>query len=305
MHSNLLNLSIVIKLKNLIHALRKSPIPRTHVFEVKALKEAIFEPNWHFHSEYQLFMVLNGTGTRFIGDNVKHFRKGDITFTGPNLPHLWRSDSEGIPSKNTSWSEGIVVYFHESFIGTDLLEKEEMIKLKQLFKKSLRGIDIYGDTAKEVRDMLQNLLRLRGFDSVLELLKILNCISKTTEFEMLASPGYTNTLREGDTERMNNVYAYIMKNFKNKIAIAELASLTNMTPTSFSRYFKVHSNKTFSDFISEIRIGHACKLLIEKRVNISQACYESGFQTMSNFNRQFKAITNRTPAAYKKQYAMR
>lgn len=96
-----------------------------------------------------------------------------------------------------------------------------------------------------------------------------------------------------------------MKNFKNKISIAELASLTSMTPTSFSRYFKIHSNKTFSDFISEIRIGHACKLLIEKRVNISQACYDSGFLTMSNFNRQFKAITNRTPAAYRKEYAMR
>tara|TARA_R110002049_G_scaffold240425_1_gene413875 strand:+ start:120582 stop:121451 length:870 start_codon:yes stop_codon:yes gene_type:complete len=289
----------------LVQALRKSPIPRTHIFEVKTLKEAIFDPNWHFHSEYQLFLVLNGTGTRFIGDNVKHFKNGDITFTGPNLPHLWRSDNEGIASDKSDWSEGIVVYFHENFIGSDLLEKEEMIKLKQLFRKSLRGIDIYGETAEKVNKMLQNLLRLQGFDSVLELLKILNCLSKTNEFEVLASPGYTNTLKEGDTERMNNVYAYIMKNFKKKIAIAELASLTNMTPTSFSRYFKVHSNKTFSDFISEIRIGHACKLLIEKRVNISHACYESGFQTMSNFNRQFKAITNRTPAAYRKEYAMR
>ena len=289
----------------MVQALRKSPILSTHIFEIKALKEAIFEPNWHFHSEYQLFMVLNGTGTRFIGDNVKHFKNGDITFTGPNLPHLWRSDGESDLADKKNWSEGIVVYFHQNFIGSDLLEKEEMIKLKQLFKNSLRGIDIYDVTAEKVSEMLRNLLRLQGFESVLELLKILNCISKTSEFKILASPGYTNTLKEGDTERMNKVYTYIMKNFKNKISIAELASLTSMTPTSFSRYFKIHSNKTFSDFISEIRIGHACKLLIEKRVNTSQACYDSGFLTMSNFNRQFKAITNRTPAAYRKEYAMR
>lgn len=285
-------------------ALKKSPIPSTYTFELKALKETHFDPNWHFHSEFQLFLVLNGQGTRFIGDSVKHFKKGDITFTGPNLPHLWRSDFEDSSVKENIWSEGIVVYFHENFLGNELLEKEEMIKIRQLFKKSRRGLNIYGDSAKEIKGMLHNLLTLTGFDSVIELLKILNNISKSSEIELLASPGYTNTLKEGDTDRMNKVYAYVMKNFRRKIAISELATLTNMTPTSFSRYFKIHSNKTFSEFMSEIRIGHACKLLIEKRVNVSQACYESGFQTLSNFNRQFKAITNRTPAAYKREYTM-
>lgn len=86
------------------------------------------------------------------------------------------------------------------------------------------------------------------------------------------------------------------------MVLADLAKLTNMTPTSFSRYFKQHANKSFSDFVSEIRIGHACKLLIEQKINVSQACYESGFQTLSNFNKQFKTITNRTPLAFKKEY---
>tara|TARA_R110000751_G_scaffold81086_3_gene163390 strand:- start:836 stop:1276 length:441 start_codon:yes stop_codon:yes gene_type:complete len=141
-----------------------------------------------------------------------------------------------------------------------------------------------------------------GFEGILHLLKILDFISQTKEYAILASPGYTNTLREADTQRMFNVYAYVMKNFKRKIALAELADLTNMTPTSFSRYFKIHANKSFSEFVSEIRIGHACKLLIEQKMNVSQACYQSGFQTLSNFNKQFKTITNRTPLAYKKEY---
>ena len=152
--------------------------------------------------------------------------------------------------------------------------------------------------------MLSKLLTLKGFDSVLELLKILNLLSQTSEISPLASPGYTNTLKEGDTDRMNAVYAYVMKNFKQQMSVSELAELTSMTPTSFSRYFRIHANKSFSEFVSEIRIGHARKLLIEKRLSASQACYESGYRTLSNFNRQFKALTKLTPSAYKKQYQM-
>ncbi|MFH6602581.1 AraC family transcriptional regulator [Maribacter algicola] len=285
-------------------ALQKSLIPRTHAFMVQELKQPVFDPNWHFHPEYQLFMVLKGKGTRFIGDHVKPFQEGDITFLGPNLPHFWRSDTEDSASDSDIHAEGIVVYFQEDFLGKSLLDKEEGIMLRKLFKKSLRGFDVTGKTATSVRRMLLDLPTLEGFDTVLGLLRILNLLSRTDDIELLASSGYTNTLREGDTERMNRVYAHVLKHFKRKIPISELAALTHMTPTSFSRYFKTHANKTYSEFVSEIRVGHACKLLIDKKMNASQACYESGFRTLSNFNRQFKAFTNRTPSAYKKRYEM-
>ena len=119
---------------------------------------------------------------------------------------------------------------------------------------------------------------------------------------MLANPDYSNSLKESDTERMNKVHAYVMKNFREKITLEEVAALANMTPSSFSRYFKTHANKTFSDFLTGIRIGYSCKLLIEKRMNITEACYESGFNTLSNFNRQFKAYTQTTPLQYKNRY---
>ncbi|CAM3332950.1 AraC family transcriptional regulator [Zobellia roscoffensis] len=283
-------------------ALRKSPIPKTHAFVVQKLKQPIFDPNWHFHPEYQLFMVLNGKGTRFIGDHVEQFQEGDITFTGPNLPHLWKSDMDQPDQKIKA--EGIVVYFDHDFISAPLLHKEEYIRLRQLFKKSLRGFKVVGATAKSLRKKIADLPTLEGFDSVLGLLQILNILAKTEDLNLLASSGYTNTLREGDTERMNRVYAHVMKHFKRKLPISEMAQLTNMTPTSFSRYFKTHANKTFSEFVSEIRIGHACKLLIDKKMNPSQACYQSGFRTLSNFNRQFKIATSITPSAYKQRYRM-
>ena len=285
-------------------ALQKSPIPDTHAFVAKALRQSVFDPNWHFHPEYQIFMVSKGSGTRFIGDHVQPFKKGEITFTGPDLPHLWRSDTKGPTQKNDIRAEGIVVYFQDNFIGENLMQKEEAIKVRQLFKRSLRGMDITGKTAQNVQKMLLKLLKLKGFDRVLQLMKILNCMAQSEETELLASAGYTNTQKEGDTERMNRIYAHVMQCFTQTIRISEVAALAHMTPTSFSRYFKVHANKTFSEFVSEIRIGHACKLLIEKKTNVSLACYASGFQTLSNFNRQFKKITKRTPLDYKREYLL-
>jgi AraC-like DNA-binding protein len=101
---------------------------------------------------------------------------------------------------------------------------------------------------------------------------------------------------------MNKVHAYVMKNFREKITLNEVAALANMTPSSFSRYFKTHANKTFSEFLAGIRIGYSCKLIIEKKMNITQTCYDSGFNTLSNFNRQFKALTQFTPMEYRRRY---
>ncbi len=286
-------------------ALQKSPIPNNRAYLAKLLHEPAFDPHWHFHSEYQLFMVLKGGGTRFIGDSIKPFKAGDITFTGPDLPHLWRSDEIRKQEKNIAWSEGVVIYFKKDFIGENLMQTEEAIRLRQLFYKSLRGMEFTGRTASNLKQLILELVSLEGFEGILHLLKILDVISKTTEYKLLANPGYTNTLREADTERMYQVYAYVMENFNRKIALSELAELTNMTSTSFSRFFKVHANKSFSEFVSEIRVGHACKLLIEQKMNASQACYESGFQTLSNFNKQFKSVTKNTPLAYKNRYQMK
>ena len=283
-------------------ALQKSPIPDAHAFVVKNLKEPHFDLNWHFHPEYQLFVVLKGTGTRFVGDHVQPFREGDMVFTGPNLPHLWRSDDVYFEGRKDLSTNGIVIYFHEDFLPDSLLHTEEAIKVRNLLEKAKRGLSIAGSTAQEVQQKMLELLQLEGFESIIHLLKILHILSGSREYHLLSSAGYTNSLKEGDTEKMNQVHAYVMKNFKSKISLEEVAALANMTPTSFSRYFKTHANKTFSSFLSEIRVGYACKLLIEQKMNVAQACYASGFFTLSNFNKQFREITGKSPVAYRKAY---
>jgi AraC-like DNA-binding protein len=285
-----------------MRALQKSPISSDRAFECHFLKAPHFDPNWHFHSEYQLFIVLKGTGTRFIGDHVAPFKPGDLVLTGPNLPHLWRSDPEYFESDDQLSTEGIVVYFPEGFFDNHFLQKMEAMQLRQLLGRAERGLSYRGRTVDRVREMMFKLVENEDFEGILQLLNILQVLSQSEEYTLLANPGYSNSLKDSDTERMNKVHAYVMKHFREKITLEEVAAMANMTASSFSRYFKTHANKTFSEFLTGIRIGYSCKLLIEKKINVTQACYDSGFNTLSNFNRQFKVFTHTTPVEYRRRY---
>jgi AraC-like DNA-binding protein len=283
-------------------ALQKSPISDNYAFEVKYLTAPYFDPNWHFHAEYQLFLVVKGTGTRFIGDHVSAFRECDLVFTGPNLPHLWQSDHEYFENNPDLVTEGIVIYFPENFLGKDFLHKNEMYKVKQLFQQAQRGMEIYGQTHMKMSHLMHEILLVHDFDRILALLNLLNMMANSSEHRLLATEGYSNSMKETETDRMNRVHAHVMKNFREKISLEEVAAIANMSPSSFSRYFKVHANKTFSDFLIEIRVGHSCKLLTNQKMSVSQICYDSGFNTLSNFNRQFKAVTHYSPLEYRKKY---
>lgn len=282
--------------------LRKELNLPTVSFTAIELIESHFDSNWHFHPHYQVFTVLEGSGTRFIGDDIRHFEAGDTVFLGPNIPHLWRSDRayfEGNPELKT---HGIVVYFTEDFLGEHFFQKPEMHMLRQLLEKGKRGLDIMGNARDYVKKSLKELVITDGFGAILEILTTLHILSQSSEVSYITSLGYVNTHKVSETERMQKVHEYVMKHFKEELRLNEVAALTNMTEAAFCRYFKSRTNKTFSDFVSEIRVGYACKLLVEERLSVTQICYESGFNTVSNFNRQFKNLTNKSPLQYQKEY---
>jgi AraC-like DNA-binding protein len=283
-------------------AVHKVEIPGSKAFVVHYLDDTFFDTNWHFHSEYQLFVVLEGTGTRFIGDNISHFQEGDMVFTGPNIPHLWRNDDIYFHKENNLRVHGVVVYFPENFLGDAILKKDEMHGVRALFEKGRRGLAFHGQTNQEVTWMLKELLELKGVESIVKLLNILNALAESTEYQYISSVGYTNTSKEVDKDRMSDVYNYIMLNFKKNIMLEEVAEIASMSATSFSRYFKARTNKSFSSFVSELRIGYACKQLMEDKNTIAQICYECGYNTLSNFNKQFKEHMYKTPFEYRKEY---
>lgn len=283
-------------------AIHKSTIPDSQMFLIKDLEDRHFDPVWHSHSEYQLFVVLEGSGTRFIGDSVKSFRENELILTGANLPHLWRSDETYFEKDSNLKTSGIVIYLQQDFLGEHMMEKEEMVLLKKLFKKSSRGLDFYGERKVQVIKMMKELLRLSGLESLILLLKILNLLATSKEYHYISHTEYINPFKENEADRMNKVYEYALKNFRKKVLLEELAELLHMTPTSFSRYFTNKNNKAFSKFIAELRIKHACKLLTETDLPVSTISYESGFNTLSNFNKQFKEVMLKKPSDYKKEF---
>lgn len=282
--------------------LEKSIESLNQSFLVKKLQEPFFDPNWHFHPHYQLFTVIKGTGTRFIGDDIRHFEEGDTVFLGPNMPHLWRSDRPYFEKESQLQTEGIVVYFKEDFLGNDFFEKPEMFDIKSFLKNSERGLDLTGTLGAEMLGDLNELLGLTGFEGISKLLNILHKLSVTGDYQYISSSNYTNTHKISETERMRIVHEYVLKHFKENINLSTVASLSNMTEAAFCRYFKSRTNKTFSDFVKEIRIGNACKILQNEQKSISQICYESGYNTVSNFNNQFKLLKGVSPLQYQKLY---
>lgn len=285
-----------------MRTIQKSSIPKSKVFVIRELNALHFDPDWHFHPEYQLFVVLEGKGTRFIGDTIKPFKEGDMVFMGPNLPHIWRSDHAYFAKNKSLRTRGIVIYLQENFLCAPIDQKEEMEKIHYLFQRSIRGLEVKGKTNKRITEMMIVLTTLKGVESIIQLLKILNTLAKSKDCLPIAHAGYVNLYKENEKDRMNKVIAYVMSNFKNKIGLIEVANLANMTHTSFSRYFKSRVNKSFSEFLCEVRIDHACKLLHEAEMSVSQVSYECGFYTLSNFNKQFKDMTGKTPLMYKKEY---
>ena len=283
-------------------ALQKSAIPPSQIFAIRQLEEKHFDPVWHAHSEYQLFVVLEGTGTRFIGDSIKSFGPGELILTGPHLPHVWRSDEIYFDRHNDNKTRGIVIYLNENFLGEHFLEKDEMILLKKLFNKSMRGLEFYGPKKEKVISLMKQLVELKGISSVMHLLQILEILSGTKEYHYISTKVYEDAFDQHETDRLNKVYEYAFQNFRKKVVLEDLAGLLHMTPTSFSRYFTMKNNKPFSKFISEIRIKHACKMLTETDESIAQICYDCGFNTLSNFNKQFKEIMQKKPTQYKRDF---
>ena len=283
-------------------ALHKSSIPPSQIFVIKNLEDKHFDPVWHAHSEYQLFVVLEGIGTRFIGDSIKSFKPGELVLTGPHLPHVWRSDETYFEKKSSHKAKGIVIYLNENFLGEHILEKEEMLALKKLFSKSMRGLEFYGPKKTEVIKLMSELTEMQGLHSVIHLLHILEILATTKEYHYISSKPYDDSFNQSETDRLNKVYEYAFKNFRKKVLLEEIAELLHMTPTSFSRYFTMKNNKTFSRFIAEIRIKHACEMLTETDESVAQICYDCGFNTLSNFNKQFKEIISKKPSEYKKEF---
>ncbi|MEO5997716.1 MAG: AraC family transcriptional regulator [Chitinophagaceae bacterium] len=263
-------------------------------------KGTYFPAPWHFHPEYELVQVTKSTGRRMVGDHIGHFAEGDLVLMGPLLPHVWVNDPIYIQRNEGDAADAIVVQFVNDFLGEDFLEIPEMNNFKRILRLSHNGIEIKGKTKVQINELMKKMLGANGLQRLSLLFNIFDILSSTKEYKLLASVGFVQNISLKGSDRFSNITEYIMRNFDNEISLSEIASVANMAITTFCNFFKEHYRVTFVEYLNEIRIGHACKLLVEKNKNVVEAAYECGFNNLANFNRQFKKIKNMTPTEYRK-----
>ncbi len=259
---------------------------------------------WHYHPEYELVLVLKSTGKKVVGDHISNFSDGDLTFMGPYLPHVYQNDQRYYEGNQKLTAEAIVIHFTENFLGEYFFNISEMEPIRNLLEESVTGFTITGNTRKLVAKKMSRMLQMEGPQKIIELLTVLHILAGTEEKERLANPGFIDNCRMSGSEKITRVCDYIMKNFTKDISLQEVAKIASMSPNAFCLFFKQRTRKTFINFLNEVRIGYACKLLSGNQYNISEICYISGFQNLSNFNRQFKKTVHKTPLEYKKELAL-
>jgi AraC-like DNA-binding protein len=257
---------------------------------------------WHYHPELELHYVIRGEGVRLIGDNVSNFSSGEVIFMGENLPHTWRCGEEYFQGQPDREVEAIVIHFLPDCLG-QVVSSPEGYLLPRLFEKAKSGLLIQGEARQTVAGLMRAALRAVNLERIIILLQILKILSETEEVQLIASPHRSaNAINETDNIRLNKVWTYTLSNYRKEITLEEIAEVGNLSVTSFCRYFKLITKKTYYDFLIEIRISHACRLLVENKLPTEVVCFECGFNNVSNFYRHFKKVTGLTPLVYKKKY---
>ncbi|WP_353127000.1 AraC family transcriptional regulator [Parapedobacter pyrenivorans] len=282
--------------------LRKIDPGTDYSFSVREDIHPYLYNHWHYHPEVELTFIRKGNGIRLVGDSMQPFEDGDLVLLGANVPHLWRSDSSYFKESSELTIEAIAIHFKVDFWGDLFLALPEMIPIKKLLEGAQRGMRITGRTHALVAAKMEEIIHMQGVTRIEQLLHMLNLIALPGECEPLSSTGFVQTYNANNTDRIDQIFNYTFTHFREPMSIEKVAGAVNLSPHSFCRYFKTRTLKTYWQFLLEVRIGHACKLLIENKWNISEVAFTSGFSNLSNFNRQFKAVMQLTPIQYIKAY---
>ncbi len=254
--------------------------------------------HWHHHPEYELVLITKGKGKRMVGDTITRFENNDLVLIGSYTPHEWLCDPEYFSTSNDFKGEGIVVQFQYDFLGEKFFDIPENAKLKHLLIESSRGYEFYGKTKSKIIYIILRMLKMPDFKRLQALMSIFEIIHDTKEFNILASPSFKEPFPLNQNEPMRKALKFVLQNFHKQIQIKDMLEVTNISASSFSTLFKNAYKMPFKEYLLNIRIGYSCKLLTENCYNISEVAYHSGFENISNFNRQFKKIKGITPSQF-------
>lgn len=270
-------------------------------FVVKYFDYPYFPTPWHYHPEYEIVLVTESVGKRYVGDNISDFKENNLAIIGPNLPHTYKNDESYMEKASTKRAKSIVIHFSKSSLGNDFLSIPEAQKINYLLNNCNGGFDIKGQTNKKVREIMKKMLQQKGIARWQSLLKVLTLISESEDLVQISNANLVG-VNDKESERLSKIVDYIYSNYMNEIKIADIAKITNMTESSLSRFFIQRTRKSLSAFLMEVRLHNACTMLQKNNLNISEIGYQNGFNNLSNFNRQFKKYYLCSPKAYRSQF---
>lgn len=279
-------------------ALRRITINPEYSFSVRKDTGTQVYSMWHHHPEIELFLIRGGKGLQIVGDKTSNFTEAcHMIVTGPYLPHTLVYDQA--PGHEV---EAVVVHFDPHLFGKTFLNLPEMKPVRELLEQTACGLEIRGRTLELMEKQLFELYEAGYTERLLMLIRILYTIASEKEYDVIASTGFAGDFSLRDNTRLNRIYQFTFGNFQRSVTIDEVASQLNLSKESFCRYFKMKTGKTYIRFLMEVRIGHACKLLMENEMNVAEICFACGYNNASNFHHQFKAIKGVTPYQYQKDY---
>lgn len=249
---------------------------------------------WHFHPEYEIVYVEAEQGFRHIGDHISKYEGSDIALIGPNIPHL----NFDYGSKTTV--DTVVVQMKDNFLGSEFFSLPEITSINNLFERARSGLAFYGGTKKLAGQKLKTLHLLPHFEQLVSLLQILNLLANSDEVEQLKVRPIASVSVFKEQQRLQKIYHFIEANYQDNIDVNDVAKLCHLTTAAFCRYFKKSTHYTFTDFLNYFRINQSKKSLMQNK-SITEACYESGFENLSYFNKVFKKFTGENPSSFKKK----
>jgi AraC-like DNA-binding protein len=265
-------------------------------FAFKALRSAGFDCPWHVHEEYELILVQAGSGYRVVGDNITELGPGDLVFVGPGLPHIWQEDrAPGNPPVET-----LLIQFSESFLDA-LLKLPAFDSVRHLLALASRGLHIVGPTQRKVSAVMMQMRKSKGLARIAQFLQVLELLANSKDCHPIASLEFAANLQPFDHQRMDRVYQFLTNRLDSALRLSEAAQLVHLSEGAFSRFFRLHTGKTFPGFVNELRVGRACRLLTETEKNVTQVAFECGFTNLSNFNRQFLRLKGLSPREFRRR----
>ena len=270
-------------------------------FFIGIFQDNLEKSTWHYHNNFEISFITEGTGKRIVADSIEEFQPGDLVFIGRNLPHVWIADKEqGVLSNRTL--EMVSLQFTPDVLSPQMLNLPEFKYVAKALTLSERGIQIVGQTLNEVSALMLQMPYLNSFERMIHFFTIMDIIGKSDSLIHLASKDYLKVRFSTGNKRIATIHEYLMNNYKGEVDLKGLAEMVNMAEGSLCRFFKLNMRLTIFEYLNMIKVEFACKLLMDPDLCILDVCLDSGFNNLSHFNKQFRKITGVTPTKYRKRF---